>query len=85
MVRAVTANANACATGRAWQSLVNVLPLLAEASPDTFLGAVGTDLRRDEPLLRSLFLDSQLVTFGPSSLHFSLLWALESLAGANTT
>ena len=48
------------ATGRAWQSLADVLPLLAEAAPDTFLDAVDTGLRRDEPLLRSLFLDSQL-------------------------
>jgi hypothetical protein len=80
VVAAVTDNANADATGRAWQSLTDVLPLLAEASPDTFLDAVDTDLRRDEPLLRSLFLDSQLATFGTSSLHFSLMWALESLA-----
>lgn len=80
VVAAVTDNANADATGRAWQSLTDVLPLLAEASPDTFLHAVDTDLRRDEPLLRSLFLDSQLATFGTSSLHFSLMWALETLA-----
>ena len=37
VVAAVTDNANADATGRAWQSLTDVLPLLAEASPDTFL------------------------------------------------
>jgi hypothetical protein len=80
VVAAVAGNANADATGRAWQSLTDVLPLLAEASPETFLDAVDTDLRRDEPLLRSLFLDSQLATFGTSSLHFSLIWALESLA-----
>lgn len=80
LVMAVTGNANADGTGRAWQSLADVLPLLAEASPDTFLDAVDTDLRRDEPLLRSLFLDSQHVTFGTSSLHFSLVWALETLA-----
>ena len=80
VVAAVTDNANADATGRTWQSLADVLPLLAEASPDTFLDAVDTDLRRHEPLLRSLFLDSQLATFGTSSLHFSLVWALETLA-----
>ena len=80
VVAAVTDNANADATGRVWQSFTDVLPLLAEASPDTFLDTVDTDLRRDEPLLRSLFLDSQLATFGTSSLRFSLMWALESLA-----
>ena len=80
LVAAVTENANADATGRAWQSLADVLPLLAEAAPDTFLDAVDTDLRHDEPLLRSLFLDSQLATFGTSSSHFAMVWALESLA-----
>jgi hypothetical protein len=80
LVRAVTDPANADQTGRAWQSLADVLPLLAEAAPDTFLDAVDIDLRRDEPMLRSLFLASEVITFGTSSLHFSLVWALESLA-----
>jgi hypothetical protein len=79
LVRAVTDAANADTTGRALQSLADVMPLLAEASPDTFLDAVDTDFRRDEPLLRSLFLDSQLATFGTSSPHFGLMWALEAL------
>jgi hypothetical protein len=80
LVAAVTDNAHADATGRAWQSLADVLPLLAEAAPDTFLDAVDTDVRQDEPLLRSLFLDSKLATFGTSSPHFAMVWALESLA-----
>jgi hypothetical protein len=81
VVRAVTEHANADPTGRAWQSLADVLPLLAEASPDAFLDAVDAGLAGDAPLLRSLFLDSELgPTFGTSSPHIRLLWALESLA-----
>jgi hypothetical protein len=81
VVRAVTEHANSDPTGRAWQSLADVLPLLAEASPDAFLDAVDAGLAGDPPLLRSLFLDSALgPTFGTSSPHIRLIWALESLA-----
>ena len=80
LVTAVTGNASADGTGRAWQSLADVLPLLAEAAPDTFLDAIDPGLRRDEPLLRSLFFDSQLASFGTTSPHISLVWALENIA-----
>lgn len=83
LVHAVTEYANADVSGRAWQSLADVLPLLAEAAPDTFLDAIETDLRRDEPLLSALFLNSQFATFGTHSPHFSLVWALESLGWAS--
>ena len=46
VVRAVTEHANADPTGRAWQSLADVLPLLAEAAPDAFLDAVDARPRR---------------------------------------
>ena len=76
-VRAVTEHANADPTGRAWQSLADVLPLLAEAAPDVFLDA---GLAGDPPVLRSLFMDAELgMTFGTSS-HIRLVWALEAVA-----
>ena len=60
LVRAVIGDLNADATGRAWQSLADVLPLLAEAAPDPFLAVVDADLAGDDPLLRSLFMDREL-------------------------
>lgn len=81
VVRAITEHANTDPTGGSWQSLADVLPLLAEASPDVFLDAVDAGLAGDPPLLRSLFLDAELgATFGTSSPHIRLVWALESLA-----
>jgi hypothetical protein len=84
-VRAVTEHANADPTGHAWQSLADVLPLLAEAAPDAFLDAVDVALCGDPTLLRSLFLDAELTpAFGTSSPHIRLVWALESLAWSST-
>lgn len=81
VVRAVTEHANADPTGRAWQSLADVLPLLAEGAPDAFLDAVEEGLGGDPPLLATLFLDAELgSTFGTSSPHIRLVWALEALA-----
>jgi len=81
VVHAVTERANADPTGRAWQSLADVLPLLAEAAPDAFLSAVDAGLVGDPPLLRSLFMDAELgSTFGTSSPHIHMVWALEALA-----
>jgi hypothetical protein len=81
VVRAVTEQANTDLAGHAWQSLADVLPLLAEAAPDAFLDAVDVGLRGDPPLLRTLFLDTELgPTSGTSSPHIRLVWALESLA-----
>ena len=67
-------------SGRLWQSLADVLPLLAEGAPDVFLDAVHDDLDQDEPLLASVFQDndqgSGLYNWSP---HTGLLWALETL------
>ena len=79
LVHAITRKLSADPTGRAWQSLADVLPLLAEASPDRFLDAVEAGLAGDHPLLRLMFLDSEVATFSASSPHFSLVWALETL------
>ena len=80
LVEAVTGSANADVTGRTWQSLADVLPLLAEAALDVFLDVVDADLGRDEPLLRSMFPGSQLAGFGVFSRHVGLVWALENVA-----
>jgi hypothetical protein len=80
LVRAVTGNLNADTTGRAWQSLADVFPLLAEASPEAFLGAVEAGLAGDEPPVRSLFMDSETASYpGLSSPHIQLVWALKTL------
>ena len=65
-----------------WASLSRLLPLLAEAGPDSFLDAVEDSLQQDEPPLAKLFMDSedQNFPFGPQSPHPGLLWALENLA-----
>jgi hypothetical protein len=80
LVWTITRQLNDDPTGRAWQSLADVLPLLAEASPDRFLDAVETGLTGDDPVLQTMFLDGEAATsFGASSPHFSLVWALETL------
>jgi hypothetical protein len=79
LVHSIIRNLNSDPSGRAWQSLADVLPLLAEASPDRFLDAVEAGIAGDHPLLRGMFLDSETAAFGASSPHFSLVWSLETL------
>ncbi len=66
---------------RMWASLSWLLPLLAEASPDAYLEAVGRGLAGDSPILADLFVDGEddFGTFGDSP-HTGLLWSLEQLA-----
>ena len=73
--------ANDDSTGRRWLELLDVLVLLAEAAPRVFLDAVSNDLARPEPTLLTLFDDAGTTqpTFGRSSPHVRLLWALETL------
>jgi len=66
-------------SGKLWQSLSDVLPLLAEAAPDVFLTQVDAGLAGPQPVLRTMFTDSQNDLFS-SSPHTGLLWALERLA-----
>lgn len=66
--------------GLLWQSVAEELPLLAEASPPTFLAAVRKGLIGENPLLRCMFTavaGHELP--GRFSPHTYLLWALESL------
>lgn len=77
--------ANDDITGTTWARLASVLPSLAEAAPEVFQDAVELDLDRAEPILRTMFQDSDADTlFGPSSPHPYLLWALETLCWSPT-
>ena len=81
VVRELLAKAAEDETGRTWQSLSDVLPLIAEASPNVFLDAVRADLDRAEPLLVTMFQDVEGDPwFSTSSPHTGLLWAIEGLA-----
>jgi hypothetical protein len=81
LVRSLLDQANADPTCHRWSSLSDVLPLLAEAAPDTFLDGVRAGLRGEPPVLVRVFTDKDdNGLFGPSSPHPGLLWALESLA-----
>ena len=78
VVSAILAHATSDDSGRTWQSLSDVLPLLAEAAPVEFLDAVFDDLETASPVLRTMFQDDQGQSWmGGSSPHSGLLWALE--------
>jgi len=62
-----------------WHSLSDVLPLIAEASPSSFLDAVESSLSQDEPPIMGMFSETE-DSITSSSAHPSLLWALEGLA-----
>ena len=63
-------------TGKLWQQLNKVLPLLAEAAPRVFMEAVRRDAGGDSPLLAKVFTDTDVFLMSP---HVGLLWALERL------
>jgi hypothetical protein len=80
LVDAVTKTMATDPSGRAWQSAADVLPLLAEASPDVFLSAVETSAKGDSPPLRAMFMDADTASyFGVSSPHVPLVEALQVL------
>ncbi len=80
VVRQILHRANEDASGATWQSLTDVLPLLAEAAPTVFLDAVHEDLDQTQPALLSMFQDSdQSSWLYGSSPHTGLLWALETI------
>ena len=63
--------------------LADVLPLLAEAAPDAFLEALESALSGSAPEIRAALFGSDEVPFealSGSSLHNSVLWALERIA-----
>jgi hypothetical protein len=73
--------ANTDSSGIFWMSLADVLPLLAEAAPEQFLDGVEVGLSGADPILKNMFTDTdQRQSFGVSSPHTNLLWALETLS-----
>lgn len=80
ILRGLLARANADQSGELWASLTDVLPLLAEASPDVFLSGVDTALAHADTALSAMFVDSGSDALTSSSPHTGLLWALEVTA-----
>ena len=64
---------------RAWISLNDVLPMLAEASPDDFLAQLKKALDKKPNEIQCLF-EAKPGIFHKQYTHPSLLWALEVLA-----
>ena len=64
-----------------WASLDDVMPILAEASPDQFLKQIEQDLSSDKPQIPKLFeQESDDNSFFGQSYLTGLLWGLEALA-----
>lgn len=82
LVRKLLEWATSDSTGKAWQSLADTLPLLAEAGPDAFLDGVASATAGEHPLLATMFQDSadDSGIFSGGSPHTYLLWALESVS-----
>lgn len=81
VVRSLLEACNEDATGRRWQSLAPVLPLLAEAAPVQFLEAIEAGTQASDGPTLSLFQDGAgSDNTWSSSPHVHLLWALETLA-----
>ena len=62
-----------------WVSLNTFLPLLSEASPDSFISSIFSSLNNPEQPIMGMFSGDNGL-FGSSSNHTGLLWALEGLA-----
>lgn len=67
------------ASGEMWISVDHELPLIAEASPESFLNAVKKSLAKEQPEIMDMFLEKDGF-IDKTSHHTGLLWALESLA-----
>lgn len=80
LVRKILDSANKDSSGRAWNSISDLLPLLAEAGPDAFITAVTAGTKGDSRTLSKIFTDREQGLFSSSSPHTGLLWALEGLA-----
>lgn len=79
IVHSILASANDERSGQLWSSLSEVLPLLAEASPEQFLDAIDVGVADDGNLLTVFDPPVADTPFG-SPAHTGLLWALERLA-----
>ena len=74
-LRQVVSGASACR----WNSIAQVLPLIAESSPSVFLAEVKRSLIEENSSVMSMFNEKEGI-IAPESNHPYLLWALESLA-----
>jgi len=66
-------------SGKKWISLRKKLPLIAEASPKSFIKVVRNSLQSSNPEIMEMF-NAKETFLGESSAHTWLLWALEALA-----
>lgn len=67
------------ATGETWVSIDHELPLISEASPDSFLKSVNNSLVKEKPEIMEMF-EEEDGFLHKTSHHTGLLWALENLA-----
>ena len=67
------------ATGETWISVDHELPLISEASPDSFLKSVNNSLVKEKPEIMEMF-EEEDGFLHKTSHHTGLLWALENLA-----
>ncbi|MDX3663883.1 hypothetical protein PV646_41925 [Streptomyces sp. ID05-26A] len=77
LVAELLQHANDDPSGERWNTLADVLPLLAEAAPELFLDQVDQGLSGGDPVLVRMFADTA-GGFGRSP-HTYLLWALGRL------
>lgn len=83
IVRGVLRKANEHGTFEVWDSLADVMPLLAEAAPEAFVDAMWKGLGGDDPLLARMYVDGDSASgslVGPPALQAPFLWALEVIA-----
>jgi hypothetical protein len=62
-----------------WASIGSLLPLLAEAAPEEFLGAIAQDLESGNPELVELMRQEHGDMINGAVYHAGLLWGLETL------
>ncbi|MEM9855709.1 MAG: hypothetical protein AAF843_00030 [Bacteroidota bacterium] len=67
------------ADGQMWISLDHEMPLISEASPNSFLNAIFNSLGKSPSPLLEIFKEDEGF-IAPTSHHTGLLWALEGLA-----
>ncbi|WP_344374304.1 hypothetical protein [Agromyces tropicus] len=75
----LVSRANEDKSAQLWESMSDVLPLLAEAAPDVFLRSAADAASGAEPLARHYFQD-ETDSWYVSSPHTGVLWALECIA-----
>lgn len=81
VVSSVLKSANEDANAKTWAAVVEVLPLLAEAAPDTVLAALRECLSEPHEFANAIFTDSEIASFDRlPSPHFQILRALEIVA-----